>query len=85
MKKTSTPVVRWWQPPFLNSPDRAIDLATREFLAAHSDYTLGHLLVYLSQRVPTLRTELVVAAAAKRRRAHAAKVRELIIEPHIAA
>jgi hypothetical protein len=57
-RKSPSPPSLWWQPPFLGSPDRAIDAATREFLTMHPDYTLGHLLVHLSQRVPVLRAML---------------------------
>jgi hypothetical protein len=56
--KAKTDPVLWWQPPFLGSPDRAIDVVTREFLAAHPVYTLGHLLAHLSQHVPQMRSRL---------------------------
>ena len=50
--------VPWWRPPFRGNPDRAIDLASREFLAIHPTYTIGQMLAHLSQRVPQMRASL---------------------------
>jgi hypothetical protein len=57
MKAKHTPVLQWWRPPFLNSPDRAIDAATREYLSRRPVYNTGDMLKYLSQRVPVIRAQ----------------------------
>ena len=75
----------YWKMPLVGGGDQAIDLAAREYIAAkHGVYTLGALLEYLRWRVPRLRIQIAVAAAAKRKQAHNDAVRELI-EPRIAA
>jgi hypothetical protein len=79
---TSLPL--YWRLPLVGNNDEAIDQASKEYIARKQVYTLGGLLAYLRWRVPTLRIELAATAAAKRRRAHDAKVHELI-KPRIAA
>jgi hypothetical protein len=60
--KHASEVLRWWwTPPFVGSSDQAVDVAAREFLAMHPIYTIGAMLEFLSQRVPTVRAKFAAS------------------------
>lgn len=77
--KVLQPAPLWWRPPFVGNEDAVIAQAAREFVVAKrgDPYSIGEIIAYLRRRTPALRTEIAAAAAAKRQRAHDAKVREL--------
>jgi hypothetical protein len=54
MKKAKHARVRWWQPPFSDSPDPAVRRAWAEFVTRKGDspYSVGDAIAYLERRVP---------------------------------